>query len=142
MMSKIKNIMIIFCFCIIGLSTTYAQDNERFQIIENEKIAFITRELNLSRKEAQDFFPIYNEYSKEMWSVKKAKTGNSPSRNNLRGGSRDVIAYDAKELEIKKNYREKFSKVIGASRSSQFFQVEQEFREYLIKSLNNRKNNN
>ncbi|MNY17021.1 hypothetical protein D3C86_1503180 [compost metagenome] len=77
-----------------------------------------------------------------MWSVKKAKTGNSPSRNNLRGGSRDVIAYDAKELEIKKNYREKFSKVIGTSRSSQFFQVEQEFREYLIKSLNNRKNNN
>lgn len=142
MMSKIKNIIIIFCFCIVGLSTTYAQDNERFQIIENEKIAFITRELNLSRKEAQDFFPIYNEYSKEMWNVKKAKTGNNPSRNNLRGNSRDVIAYDAKELEIKKNYREKFSKVIGTSRSSQFFQVEQEFREYLIKSLNNRKNNN
>ena len=142
MMSKIKNIIIIFCFCIIGLSATYAQDNERFQIIENEKIAFITRELNLSRKEAQDFFPIYNEYSKEMWSVKKAKTGNSPARNSLRGSSRDVIAYDAKELEIKKNYREKFSKVIGTSRSSQFFQIEQEFREYLIKSLNKRKNKN
>lgn len=142
MMSTIKNIIIVFCFCIIGISSTYAQSNKRFQIIENEKIAFITRELNLSRKEAQDFFPIYNEYSKEMWSVKKAKTENSPARNNLRGNSRDVIAYDAKELEIKKNYREKFSKVIGTARSSQFFQVEQEFREYLIKSLNNRKNNN
>lgn len=121
MMSKIKNIMIIFCFCIIGLSTTYAQDNERFQIIENEKIAFITRELNLSRKEAQDFFPIYNEYSKEMWSVKKAKTGNSPSRNNLRGGSRDVIAYDAKELEIKKITVRNFLKLLELRDPLNFF---------------------
>ncbi|AIM38503.1 hypothetical protein KO02_18750 [Sphingobacterium sp. ML3W] len=139
MMSKIKNILIVLCFCIIGFSSTYAQDNARFQMIENEKVAFITRELNLTRKEAQDFFPIYNEYSREMWTVKKAKTGNTPKKNSLRGSSRDVIAYDAKELDIKKNYREKFSKVIGTARSSQFFQVEQEFREYLIKSLNKRK---
>ncbi|UIR54962.1 hypothetical protein LZQ00_11800 [Sphingobacterium sp. SRCM116780] len=140
MMSKVKNILVVFCFCIIGLSSTYAQDNERFQMIENEKVAFITRELNLSRNEAQQFFPIYNEYSKQMWSVKKAKTGNGSPKNSLRGGgSRDVIAYDAKEVEIKKSYREKFAKVIGNARASQFFQVEQEFREYLIKSLNNRR---
>lgn len=141
MMSRIKYIILVICLSVISI-TSYAQDNARFQAIENEKIAFITRELNLSRSEAQQFFPIYNEYSKEMWSIKKAKNGNSSPKNSFRGGSRDVIAYDAKEVDVKKSYREKFSKIIGASRSSQFFQVEQEFREYLIKSLNSRKGNN
>lgn len=143
MMSRIRNLIVVFYLCMISVTTIYAQDSKRFQAIETEKIAFITRELNLTRSEAQQFFPVYNEYSKEIWSIKKAKNNNSRvGGNNFRNESRDVIAFDAKEVEVKKNYRDKFAKIIGGARSSQFFEVEGEFREYLIKSLKNRKGNN
>jgi hypothetical protein len=70
--------------------------------------------------------------------LRKAKLNGAP-KNSFRGGSRDVLQYDAKEVEVKKEYRTKFAKVIGNARASQFFEVEQEFREHLYKSLRRKK---
>jgi len=57
-MLKIKNLWVAFCLVCLALGTTQAQTNDRFQAIENEKVAFITKELNLSSAEAQQFFPV------------------------------------------------------------------------------------
>lgn len=142
---KLVSITAIFV-CLLSLSSAAQPRNSaRFSAIESEKIAYITKELKLTPAEAQKFFPLYNQYNKEMWDIKSAKTGMSQAPqqhvNSLnRRGSRDVIAYDAKEVEIKKEYRKKFSQVIGESRASQFFEVEQRFRENLIKELRSRRN--
>ncbi|WP_270088157.1 hypothetical protein [Sphingobacterium sp. SYP-B4668] len=143
-MLQLKNIIATCCFVfLLTLSAQAQRDNERFKAIENEKIAYITKELKLSKTEAQQFFPIYNDYSQEMWRIRNQKTGpkqSSPSRGNgfRQGGTQDVLAYDAKELEIKKEYRAQFAKIIGNSRASQFFEIEQNFRELLYKEWQNR----
>lgn len=144
-MLRFRHLLLTFCAAILCTLSTHAQprDSKRFAAIENEKIAYITKELNLSQSEAQRFFPIYNQYNKEMWSVKSKKTGSSsaaPAGTNSFNGSgrRDVLSYDAKELEIKKEYRRKFADVIGNSRASQFFEIEQNFRELLYKELKRR----
>lgn len=138
MMFDKKYIWITLFFSIFSIALGFAQDKNRFQAIENEKIAYITKELDLTPREAQQFFPLYNEYSQTLWDIRKEKLNGAP-KNNFRGGSRDVLQYDAKEVEIKKEYRAKFTKVIGNARASQFFEVEQEFREHLYKSLQNRR---
>ncbi|QQT26738.1 hypothetical protein I6J02_02435 [Sphingobacterium spiritivorum] len=146
MMLQLKKILAACCFVFLLTLSAHAQrDNERFKAIENEKIAYITKELNLSNSEAQQFFPLYNEYSQEMWAIRNEKIGpkqSTPGRSNgfRQGGSRDVIAYDAKELEIKKEYRAKFARIIGNSRASQFFEIEQNFIELLYKEWQSRKN--
>ncbi len=44
-----------------------AERQERMQSrIESQKIAFITQKLDLSPSEAQQFWPIYNEYQATM----------------------------------------------------------------------------
>ncbi len=138
MMFDKKNIWITLFFSIFSIALGFSQDRNRFQAIENEKIAYITKELNLTPREAQQFFPLYNEYSQTLWDLRKAKLNGAP-KNSFRGGSRDVLQYDAKEVEVKKEYRSKFAKVIGSARASQFFEVEQEFREHLYKSLQRKK---
>jgi len=143
-MLQLKHIIATCCFVfLLTLSAQAQRNNERFKAIENEKIAYITKELNLSKTEAQQFFPLYNDYSQEMWRIRNQKAGpkqSSPSRGNgfRQGGSQDVLAYDAKELEIKKEYRALFAKIIGNSRASQFFEIEQNFRELLYKEWQNR----
>ncbi len=143
-MLQLKNIIATCCFVfLLTLSAQAQRDNERFKAIENEKIAYITKELKLTKTEAQQFFPIYNDYSQEMWRIRNQKTGpkqSSPSRGNgfRQRGTQDVLAYDAKELEIKKEYRAQFAKIIGNSRASQFFEIEQNFRELLYKEWQNR----
>lgn len=122
------------------------RNSKRFSAIESEKIAYITKELKLTPSEAQKFFPLYNEYNTNMWDVKTAKRSITQqpeqrinSLNSTQGTQKDLIAYDAKEVELKRNYRKKFSQVIGEARASQFFEVEQRFRESLIRELQSRR---
>jgi len=133
MLLQTKHLLAAVCAWSLFLSVAQAQpkDSKRFEAIENEKIAYITKHLKLSPSEAERFFPLYNQYNREMWVVKSAKTGSSDKR--------DIISYDAKELDIKKAYRKKFGEAIGSSRASQFFEIEQNFRELLYKELQKRR---
>jgi hypothetical protein len=150
-MSRLKYIITTFCFVLLCIGHSHAQQNQ-FQAIESEKVAYITKELKLTPAEAQKFFPLYNKYNEEMWDLKRekrgtnsnstAKTPSSVNSFNSRGSQiqkRDVIAFDAKEVEIKKKYRTQFSQVVGQARASQFFQVVEDFNNILRNELQNRK---
>lgn len=126
-MLKLRYIYTTLCFLFILQLSSFAQSNN-FEAIESEKIAYITKELKLTPSEAQRFFPLYNKYNEEMWDLKKEK----------RREKKDVISFDSKEVEIKKNYRGEFAKVIGTARASQFFQVVEDFNDLLRRSLQNR----
>lgn len=136
---------LIFTICALSAMTLVAfgqQNNQRnFDRIESQKVAYITKQLNLTTSEAQRFFPLYNQYNKEIRAIRAAKSdviapSNARSVTAQRGG--DVIEFDAKEVELKKQYRAKFSEVVGAARASQFFVVEQEFRDMLYKEWQSR----
>ena len=127
----------IACFVANGQSR-----QERFEAIESQKAAYITKQLRLTPTEAQKFFPLYYEYSKEIRNVKSKKsrgTQKANSKGNSFRPGNDVIEFDAQEVDIKKKYRARFADVVGQSRASQFFSVEQEFIELLYKELNSRK---
>lgn len=165
-MTTQKHIIGIIAFCFAAITFTYGQNagqSDRFERIENEKKAYITKSLNLTSAEAKKFFPIYEQYHDEMGALQKAKRKertqqtqrqqppprttlqsqrNSGLRNDLNSSSdiadRDMIAFDSKKVELKKNYRKRFAEVIGQARASQFFQVEEEFHDYLMQKLQNR----
>ncbi|WP_231595902.1 hypothetical protein [Sphingobacterium endophyticum] len=131
------SLILIACFVANGQSR-----QERFEAIESQKAAYITKQLRLTPTEAQKFFPLYYEYSKEIRNVKSKKSrGNQKvdSRGNSFRPGNDVIEFDAQEVDIKKKYRARFADVVGQSRASQFFSVEQEFIELLYKELNSRR---
>ncbi len=131
------SLILIACFVANGQSR-----QERFEAIESQKAAYITKQLRLTPTEAQKFFPLYYEYSKEIRNVKSKKSrGNqkADSRGNSFRPGNDVIEFDAQEVDIKKKYRARFADVVGQSRASQFFSVEQEFIELLYKELNSRR---
>lgn len=138
-MLHLRYILTTICAIFALQMSSFAQQN--FEAIESEKIAYITKELKLTPSEAERFFPIYNQYNKEMWELKRAKRGfDQRGGHSLNPEKRDVIAFDAKEVELKKSYRVDFAKVIGNTRASQFFQVEEDFFTKLRSRLQNRKN--
>jgi len=139
-MWSMKYALTTICALVFSLTVAFGQANQKkFSAIENEKIAYITKEMNLTPAEAQKFFPIYNQYNTEMWDIKSERRRGSTAPagvNSLTATARrDVISYDAQEVELKKQYRKKFADVVGQSRASQFFEVEQSFTELLIKRI-------
>ncbi|WP_202111221.1 hypothetical protein [Sphingobacteruim zhuxiongii] len=145
-MLRLKHIITTFCLaCLLCFVANGQSRQDRFEAIENQKAAYITKQLRLTPAEAQQFFPLYNQYTKEIRAIKTQKSrGNERSQgssNSFRPGN-DAISFDAKEVEIKKNYRSRFADVIGQSRASQFFSVEQEFIELLYRELKGRNHKN
>lgn len=155
-MTVAKPFHLIALALLLPVTLAVAQESraERFERIEAEKIAFITKELNLTPSEAQRFFPVYNQYHREISKLKQERRSVSRLRsktqleenkrmagNNFNMTDRDVLAFDAKELEVKKNYRNRFTTIIGQARASRFFEVEEEFRNYLLRELQQRRRN-
>lgn len=138
-MKKIAHIVLFAVALLFSVPMLQAQESRqaRFERIEAEKVAYITKELQLTAKEAQGFFPIYNEYRKEINNVvqvrmsENGKPGQRPSRM-------DELAIETELLAIKKKYRSQFSTIVGSARASRFFEVEREFREKLVLELRRR----
>lgn len=136
-MIRLNQILLTICMFCSMILFAVAQSDDRFEKIENQKVAYITKHLSLSTSEAQRFFPLYNQYNKSMRSIKSAKTDLMSNQNDRENS--DVIEFDAKEVELKKQYRAKFAEVIGSARASQFFMVEQEFKDMLYREWQSRK---
>lgn len=100
------------------------KNEEKIQALE---VAFISRKLNLTTEEAQKFWPVYNEYKKDIKAVRDA-SGNKQQR--------DVVDMEQKIVDVRKKYKDRFSGVVGQPRMNQFFQAEHEFRGILLNRLN------
>ncbi|MEN9570850.1 MAG: hypothetical protein RL172_2081 [Bacteroidota bacterium] len=96
--------------------------------IEALKVAFISKELELTPEEAQKFWPVYNQYSKEV--------------NTALLQNEDVIQREEKVVNIRKHYRDQFTKVLGQQRMNRMFNAEGKFRQILIKALQRQRQRN
>lgn len=131
-----KRYILTFFILFLVLGSSIAQTQEsRFQQIEAAKVAYITKQLQLSPAEAQKFFPIYNQYRNEIRQISHEKRGKN---TNFKRGQVNELEFDSQILACKKKYRERFATVIPAAKASRFFEVEREFRETLFKELENR----
>ena len=136
---EMKRFIFTFFILLFFVGPSMAQNQgSRFQQIEAAKIAYITKQLELSPSEAQKFFPIYNEYRNEIRQISHEKRGKNGSFNR---GQINELEFDSQILACKKKYRERFATVIPAAKASRFFEVEREFRETLFKELENRNQN-
>ena len=72
-------------------------NKKKQQGIDALKVAFISKELALTPDEAQKFWPVYNQYAKEL--------KNTISHDN------DALDRDEKVLHLRKSYKDQFSKV-------------------------------
>lgn len=122
----------LILFFTVQLRAQDAGSQDRFKQIEAAKIAYITKELALSPEDAERFFPLYNQYQRELRNLIHQKR----SKN---GSKKGELEYDSEVLALKMRYRDGFIPVINAKRTARFFEAEREFREQLLKELRDRR---
>lgn len=119
-------------------------EKEREEKIDRLKIAFITTELNLTSEEAEKFWPIYNESETKIKELRKANRKiEQELRDNYETMTNEeakkkmatIFENDEKETALRKEYAEKFSKVIGEKRALKLLSLEHEFRRELLVRL-------
>ena len=65
--------LLIIIFCLSAFAQPPKNHPEKREQIEALRISFITQRLDLTREEAQRFWPVYNEYHDALESLRKER---------------------------------------------------------------------
>jgi len=112
--------------------------------IEAQRIAFITKELELTPDEAKAFWPVYNEYDVKRHELRKTfKDANDIHKPEIEKLSEkeasqmldNQIIEAQKLLDLRKEYHSKFKSVLPAIKVLKLYDAEREFQKMLIDRL-------
>ena len=138
-MKKLKTLFIIMLCPLFIFSQNISE--EKRKKIESQKIAFITKALDLSSEEAQVFWPVYNDFSDEMKTIrKKRKEVYSKARKNRSSLTEKEIGIiiderlkmEQETLDLKVKYNKEFQEVISNKQISALYHAEEEFKKELL----------
>ncbi|MBT6745108.1 MAG: hypothetical protein HOB26_00955 [Flavobacteriales bacterium] len=114
---------------------------EAYEKMKAHKIAYITEKLDLTPEEAQVFWPVYNELETKLHELREA---NRPDRKKDPETMTDAEVEDMvnqrfefrqKELDLEKEYHEKYKQVLPTKKVAVLYKAEQGFRRDLLKKL-------
>lgn len=121
---------------------------ERKEQIESMKIAFITRKLELSPDEAKRFWPVYDQYSGELQSLRKTRRDrNRDAREDFdKLGDKEIeklvddeMIFRQQELDIVKKYHTQFKSVLPVKKVAKLYRAEEEFKRELLERIRDKK---
>ena len=111
--------------------------------IKAMKISYITTQLDLSTKEAQQFWPIYNEFEskmdesrKTMRKILKSETSiDEMTDAEVEKMMNTVDNSRQTELNIHKEYQSKFKTVLPIKKVAKLYKAEHSFKKDLLKKM-------
>lgn len=129
-------------------SGAFAQE-EKGDKIESLKIAFITNRLDLSPKEAQVFWPVYNEYNDKLEALRKERrqkfTGVKDKMETMSDKEAEALVdeemvFRQREVDIQKEYHMELKKVLPVKKVAKLYMAEEAFKRQLLKRLQEKRN--
>ena len=139
-----KTLFILVLMCSFS---SWSQESKSDKV-EALKIAFLTDKLELTSKEAQTFWPLYNEYNSKMEKLRKSKKsdfnelknkGENFSDKELEALIKEVFASKQKELDLQKEYYDKYVKVLPVKKVALLYQAENQFKRELLRKIKEKK---
>ncbi|MBQ4821809.1 sensor of ECF-type sigma factor [Aquimarina sp. MMG016] len=143
-----KNILLLIC--ITFTLQIYAQKGQR-EKVKAFKVAYITEQLDLSSKEAQQFWPIYNEHQETVENLKKEERKlirSLKDANNGPDGLSDKQAGDFldnyldaedKKAQSRKKLIIDLQKVLSNKKILKLIKAETDFNKRLMQQLRERR---
>ncbi len=138
---------LIFTIVLLNSLSIFSQESKSDKV-EAMKVGFITNRLELTAKEAQVFWPLYNEYNSKMEKLRKTKRSDFEELKNKSDNITDkeletfineVFASKQKELDLQKEYYEKYAKVLPVKKVAMLYQAENQFKRELLRKIKEKK---
>jgi Spy/CpxP family protein refolding chaperone len=130
-----------------SVSQSYAQRRSEDEIkkIQDAKVAIITNRLNLTSEQATGFWPVYNEYAQKRRDIHRAqrkiineKRAEGKTDDQVLENLKEVQDLRQRELDLEKEYQNRFLRVITASQVVELYKAERTFNDMLIQRLKQR----
>ncbi len=138
-----KKIYILAFMLLFIIKLGNAQEKRREEI-ESFRVAYFTRQLNLTSEEAKKFWPVYNEMQTEIQKLQKERRNRHRDlRDNeenisdaeLEKSINEEMASRQKELDIEKKYHERFKQILSMKKLAIFYRAQEGFKRELLRKL-------
>lgn len=126
-------------------SASMAQEvDERNQKIQAMKVAFITEKINLSPKEAQQFWPVYNEYQEkrdkinaQLRSTREYYLQNATSLSDKQIDDilNKLLSLQQQDVSLLAEYNNKYKQVLPVKKVMDLYIAENQFKAWIISKL-------
>lgn len=117
---------LLLAFTVLLCFNGISQKGRVFEKVKELKMAYMTRELNLTSEEAQKFWPVYYNYFNEL---KQAKFN----------AKADVLMLEENTLNVKKKYKVEFKMLLNSDeRANKVFLTDKNFNALVRKEIQNR----
>lgn len=132
--------LIALSFSLLPMQLLAQGQGGKKEQIEAKRIAFYTEKLDLSRSEAEVFWPVYREMNKQLLELRKEmksqRKGNVSeiSDNELEKLLDDMIDFKQKELDVKKRYHEEFKDILPIRKVAKLYHAEEQFKKRMQSS--------
>ncbi|HEV7383085.1 MAG TPA: hypothetical protein VGN64_24980 [Dyadobacter sp.] len=126
----------------VNAASAQRRSEEEMQKIQDAKVAIITNRLNLTSEQSTGFWPIYNEYSQKRREIHRAqrriineKKAEGKADEQVLNNLKEVQELKQKELDLEKEYQNRFLKVITAGQVIELYKAEKTFNDMLLQRL-------
>ena len=143
-MRLLSIVLLLCCFTISSYAQGEHRNSDRKKMkgkMEAQKIAFITQELDLSTEEAQQFWPVYNEYTKELEAIKKDRPNRREMQDKVLTDSEaasqlsTMIETEKRHTAIKEDYIGQMKNVLSIQKVAKLFRLEHRFKREMLNKL-------
>ncbi|MFO7617524.1 MAG: hypothetical protein R6V75_09755 [Bacteroidales bacterium] len=116
---------------------------ENMELMQAERVSFLTSKLQLTSDEAEKFWPIYNEYQKKREELFFARQKEMPrsfdpekaTDQDLERMFNNMLDEDVKLAELKKEYFLKIRQVVPVRKVLMLHRAEQEFMNHMLNRI-------
>ncbi len=143
-----KQYLIAFLLLITSCTAAFAQDDDgkNWEKIKAIKVGYITEHVHLTTEQSGKFWPVYDGYQQERRNMRhsvleKYMSAHAGSSKNQAHAALDAdLDYQAKELDLKRKYKDRLLQVISEQQLNQLYEAERDFRKMLLDQLRSGKN--
>jgi hypothetical protein len=146
MKKLIHSVLLILLAMPLHAQEDQIKDQKAQEKIKAARIAFITERLGLTPEEAEKFWPVYHEFSARRNALRQefeqARRNPDPKRSREEN-ERQLLELNfqlkQRELDLEKEYSGRILNTISAQKLVALRQAEQDFRNIIIKQIQQRK---
>ena len=139
---KMKFMPVLFIMVLSSLVVSAQNPNQ--DKLNAYKIAFFTRRLNLTPREAEKFWPLYNDYQNKKLLIQNERTylnrkfnleGNTMNEKELTEAGDKLIELQVKETELAVAFHKQLKEVLPPQKVIRLYHAENQYRMQLLKQL-------
>lgn len=136
-------IFLIISFTLFSIACKPKHEKSE-EMLKVEKIAFFTQKLNLTSQEAENFWPVYNEYwQRKNQIIDNKRTAMKYCSDNIeKMTNEEIIKYadmyinfQKQESDLLIEFNEKFKNVLPPSKVLKLYQTDYDFKTYLLQQI-------